>query len=538
MRFTGQLEGSEIDFTDGVDTGRASERLFTEPSKKRQPVRGLTELRRWLLIAFPFPVVLTMLVVALQFIMTRRGMGDPDIWWHLRNAEYLLQHHQLPRYDMYSFTVAGHSWINHEWLAEVPYYLAWRAGGLAGVKSLSIVLIGLIFLGLLYLCYKTSGNFKASVAACCFSTFLATVSFGPRTILFGYVYLIVILIILQRFCSQGRAPLWLIPPLFCLWANTHGSWLLGMIIFSIVAGAGLVKGRWGRVEAAPWTPSQLRKLVVAWLMSASALFVNPFGSRLVLYPFDLAFRQKLNIAHVAEWVSLDFHTLRGKLVLGLLVVLLLSALVRSFRWSLTELLLLLFTLYSGLTYMRFLFLLAIIVAPIIAKILDFFPPYRRERDTPLMNTAVVLLMIAAMVHYWPTTAELQDSVAQEYPAEILPVLRAHPPAGPMLNFYLWGGYLGWNDNRLKMFVDSRVDIFEYAGVLQDYLDLLALKEPQSILDKYKIRYVLFPRDEALTYALQHDPEWRVLYSDKVSILLERTGKEFKGTAATATSSGP
>ena len=108
----------------------------------------------------------------------------------------------------------------------------------------------------------------------------------------------------------------------------------------------------------------------------------------------------------------------------------------------------------------------------------------------------------------------------------------------MLNFYLWGGYLGWNDNRLKMFVDSRVDIFEYAGVLQDYLDLLAVKEPQSILDKYKIRYVLFPRDEPLTYALQHDPEWRVLYSDKVSILLERTGKEFKGTAATATSSGP
>src|SRR3989442_7627900 len=174
MRFTRQIEGSETDFTDGVDTGRASERLFTEPSEKRQPVRGLTELRRWLLIAFPFPVVLTMLVVALQFIMTRRGMGDPDIWWHLRNAEYLLQHHQLPRYDMYSFTVAGHSWINHEWLAEVPYYLAWRAGGLAGFNALLFVGIDLIFFGLLYLCFQESGHFKGFIMGCFISIFLAS----------------------------------------------------------------------------------------------------------------------------------------------------------------------------------------------------------------------------------------------------------------------------------------------------------------------------------------------------------------------------
>ena len=40
---------------------------------------------------------------------------------------------------------------------------------------------------------------------------------------------------------------------------------------------------------------------------------------------------------------------------------------------------------------------------------------------------------------------------------------------------------------VKTFVDSRVDIFEYAGVLQDYLDPLTLKDPNAILDKYKIR---------------------------------------------------
>jgi hypothetical protein len=104
----------------------------------------------------------------------------------------------------------------------------------------------------------------------------------------------------------------------------------------------------------------------------------------------------------------------------------------------------------------------------------------------------------------------------------------------MLNFYLWGGYLGWNDRDLKMFVDSRVDIFEYAGVLQDYLDLLALKQPQSLLDKYRIRYVLFPPTEPLTYVLEHDPRWKVIYSDKVSVMFERTAEAPLGPAGKET----
>ena len=108
----------------------------------------------------------------------------------------------------------------------------------------------------------------------------------------------------------------------------------------------------------------------------------------------------------------------------------------------------------------------------------------------------------------------------------------------MLNFYLWGGYLGWNDRNVKVFVDSRVDIFEYAGVFKDYIDLLGLKEPKSILDKYKIRYVLFPHGEPLTYVLEHDPGWKVLYSDRISVLLERAGEAFPGPAEKLTAGHP
>jgi hypothetical protein len=501
-------------------------------ASKREPNVNRSDIPRLSRLVFSFPAMLIALLLTLVFLLARGGKGDPDIWWHLRNAEYLLNSHHLPRVDMYSFTVAGHPWMNHEWLAEIPYYLAWRAGGLLGIRILEIGLLDLIFLALLYLCYKASGNIKAAVLAVCYSLFLATVSFGPRTILFGYLYMVILLILLQQFRLRGRATLWAIPPLFCLWINTHGSWLLGMIIFSLTVAAGLLQGSWGQVQAERWTPAQLRALLLTGAASVAALFVNPFGPRLVFYPFDLAYRQKLNISHIAEWVSVDFHNFRGKVVLTLLVLLLLAALLRASRWTLAEVLLLLFGLYCGLTYIRFLFLLGILVAPILARILDFVPPYNRQIDKYLLNALLILAMAGGMARFRPRGADIQNAVAEDYPAGVLPYLKAHPPSGPLLNFYLWGGYLGWQDRSLKVFIDSRVDIFEYAGVLQDYLDLLAVKKPMDILDKHKICSVLFTPDEPLTYVLEHDPGWKVRYRDATCVLLERVD------AAPAAAGGP
>src|ERR1700730_10954768 len=189
MHVTEKLENRGPHSGDGVDTLTVPTAVSPETGSKPEPV---TFRHKWFRTMFSFLVVLAMLVISLVFLMENRGIQDPDIWWHLRNAEYFFQHHQLPRQDEFSFTVAGHPWINHEWLAEIPYYLAWRAAGLVGIKIFTLAIIEIIFLSLLYLCYQESKNFKASVAACCLSIFLATVSFGPRTVLFGYLYLTIL----------------------------------------------------------------------------------------------------------------------------------------------------------------------------------------------------------------------------------------------------------------------------------------------------------------------------------------------------------
>src|SRR5258708_39710413 len=128
-----------------------------------------------------FLVVLTFLLLTLVFIMAHGKIADPDIWWHLHNADYLVHHHSLPRSDMYSFTVSGYPWMNHEWLAELPYYFAWRALGLSGIDAVAVGILSLIFLGVLFLSYRECGNYKAAVLASSYTVFLGTVSFGPRT---------------------------------------------------------------------------------------------------------------------------------------------------------------------------------------------------------------------------------------------------------------------------------------------------------------------------------------------------------------------
>ncbi len=506
---------------------------YQQVSAASLPARGIGVVKEGLSRAASFITVLTLLVLGTTYVLSRDSVADPDIWWHLHNAQYLFQQHHLPNKDAYSFTVPGHAWMNHEWLGEIPYYLGWRAFGLAGIQATELLVLSGIFLGLLYLCYQETGNYKAATGACCFSVFLASVSFGPRTILFGYFYLTILLIILQRYRLRQRAPLWAIPLLFCAWINTHGSWSLGIIVLTASIAAGFVEGKWGSIEAHSWTTAQRRSLVLTWIASCAALFVNPYGFKLVIYPLDMAFRQTLNISHVAEWVSVNFHDTRGKVVLVLLISLLVSALWRRTRWTLAEVALVLFALYSGLTYIRFLVLLGIVVAPILARVLSFLPEYRRELDTPMLNAAVIVLAVAAAVHYWPTSEQLGRSVASRYPVAAMTYMKDHAPAAPMLNFYLWGGYIPWVDSRTKVFLDSRVDIFEYEGVLKDYLDATELKNPEAILDKYRVQSVLFPPGEALTYVLEHDPGWRATYRDPVCVLLERNPPGVSEHAMTA-----
>ena len=475
--------------------------------------------RRWTRV-FSFPVFLAVALAACVFLFTGASISDPDIWWHLRNAEVLVESHSVVHEDFYSFTAGGSRWVNESWLAELPYYFGWRWLGVRGIYLVMLAEVELILLGVFGLAWLRSKSVKAAFVACSLAVWLATVSFGPRTLLAGWICLVLELFLLELL-RHGRDWLWWLVPLFILWANLHGSWLIGMVLFAVYGACGLVKGRWGRIEARRWSRDQLRKLVVVGALSVAGLFLNPYGWRLVFYPFNFAFQQKLNVGRVEEWASLDFHTPRGKILFVVLAALVASALARKHRWRMDELAFLLIALYAALTYSRFLFLAGIIVTPLLARELDFFPPYDTRADKPWLNAVLILAMVGGCVWRLPRDPVLWRDTVRDYPVKVLPQLQTLPAGARLFNDYLWGGYLIWNARDVPVFIDSRVDIFEYNGVFGDYLDVLDMKGALAILDKYDIRYVLFRSQSPLTYLLSNTSGWQQTYRDDTAVMFER-----------------
>jgi hypothetical protein len=470
---------------------------------------------------FSFPVMCMFLLAAMIFGYSARGITEPDIWWHLRNARNLLQYHSFSRIDTYSFTAAGSPWLSFEWLSEIPFYLTFKSMGLQGILAVYFVVLVLIYAGVYYRSCRAGADCKDATVATLLAIFLGIGTVGPRTQLFGWLCMVGLLVVLDHFQRTGQG-LWLLPPLFALWVNLHGSWLFGIVVLAITIVSGLVEGEWGLVMARRWTAPERKKLLLVLATSVAALFVNPFGYKLVLYPFDVLFRQQSGLQYVVAWHSVNFSKLSGKLALIVIFASLATALFSRSRWRLDEVLLAGFALWAALSHVRFLDFAGLVLAPILAPHLKLFPPYQRELDKPWLNAGIMAAVVGSIIFFFPSSAQLQQKVDETYPRAALEFMQRQHLNGRTFNEYGWGGYMEWYAPGLKTFIDGRADIFTYNGVLDDHRKAVFIEKPFEVLDKYRINYALLEPNQALGYLLEHSPNWRLIYSDKVAVLFERT----------------
>ncbi|MGB7355392.1 MAG: hypothetical protein WBD06_16930 [Acidobacteriaceae bacterium] len=484
---------------------------------------------------FRLPAVFATLLVTMLVYLTVSGgkvvtaIADPDLWWHLRDASLLLRSGHFIHADSLTYTVAGKPWINFEWLAELPYYFAYRTFGDMGVYVVMILTVGAVLVGIYYLACLRSGNCKAALIAGFIALLLSSVSLGPRTLLFGWLFLVVELAILWNY-QRGRDYTLFLPPLFLLWINTHGSWFIGFVLFGVWFACGLFEFDRGLLTARRFSPGQLRRLLPAAAASFALLFVNPYGWRLVAYPLDVAYGQKLNIESVAEWASLDFHSARGKAVLATFLLLVIFQLIRPRRWTLQDLAFAAIGLYGAVTYVRFTFLAAILVTPLLAASLaSFFKPYNEAGDPRRANALSVAVLLGVIVYLFPTAQKLHAGIAERFPEQALPYIRSLVPASQtpgqrVLVTYEWAGYCEWQVPGMLQFIDSRVDIFVHFGFFADYLRATRLHDPFAVFDKYGIRTVLLDKqtDDSLIYLLAHTPGWHKTYDDGLAIAFQRT----------------
>ncbi len=385
------------------------------------------------------------------------------------------------------------------------------------------VVLVLIYIGVYYRSCRAGADCKDATVITFLAILLGGVSIGPRMLLFGWLCMVGLLLVMDGFQRTGKG-LWLLPALFALWINLHGSWVFGLVVLVMIIGSGLVEGEWGLVVARRWSSAELRKLLLALGVSLAALFVNPFGYRLVVFPlkYELLLRRHDVMQRIVEWQGVDFSTVHGKLALMVVFGLLAAALFSRQRWKLDEVLLTAFALWAALSHLRFLFFAGLIMAPILAPRLKLFPPYERELDKPWLNAGIMAAVVGGMIFFYPSAAQLQQQVDQEYPTAALEFMQRQHLNGRIFNQDWWGGYMEWVTPELEPYMDGRTDIFVENGTFDDYINAVLIRSPLEVLDKYKIDYVLLEPAKPPAYVLEHSPAWRPIYTDKVAVLFERT----------------
>jgi hypothetical protein len=510
------MNRSSIDVPADVDP-RVKQSTDPEQAAEKSSSR-LVEGLKW---AVSFPAMLGMFLIGRIFYEARGFVVDPDVWWHIKAGQDILRTHHWPTTDSYSFTAAGTPWIAYEWLGEIVLALVYRAGGVVALLVMLVVLGSIIILLLYWLATVRSGNSKAAFVSALALASLAFASFTLRPQMFGYLFLILTLLVMEKFRQGVSWPLWTLPLIFLAWVNTHGSFIIGIGVVALYLCAGLSSFQLGSVEAIAWTSKQRLQLEKALLFCLAVLPITPYGTQLAVYPFDMAFSQPINVANVNEWRPMPFELVGGKMFLGLVVIFFLLQMFCRFSWRLEEVLLVAGGTAMACLHVRFILLFVPFCAPVFAAMLArWVPAYMRQKDKYVANAVLMAAVVVAMFHYFPTRAALEKKVAETYPIGALEYLNAHPIPGKMLDYYGFGGYLVFAGR--PVFIDGRGDLYERTGVFGDYVHLNEFDSGSlGILRNYGIDVCLLGTKQSLAAVLAVTPEWRRVYGDDTSVIFVR-----------------
>ncbi len=458
--------------------------------------------------------IAVLMVLPLIFLMTLNPtlecVHDPDIWWHLANARLLTSTHHFIWIEPYSFTVAGERWINPEWLSELPYWFSYQALHLRGIYlvcwlGLSANLIFMYWRG-----YRRSGHAGAAWWAAGLGFVLISINSGPRTIAIAYLALSAEMALLEAADRGNRRALWLLPPLFCVWINLHGSWLIGLALFVLYIACGAFGFKKGIIEQEPFTPAERNRLLAILGLCVVVLIVNPYGWRLIWNPIDMMFNQKLNIANVAEWKPLNLSTVVGAAGFGTMCLMVVCNAIRGRKWRVYELALVFFAWYAALDHMRFLFMAAVLTIPLIADDIRRGANLGSDENTiPIANAFMVATAAVVLLFIFPSEKKLEAKMPTFFPMRTLDSIQ---PSWRTFNNDTMGGMMTFKSK--PDFLDSRIDTFEHHGVLAAYLQTMYIVRPFEVFDQYRVDHVLVTDTMPLAYLLKRTPGWTIIQQEK------------------------
>ncbi len=482
----------------------------------------------------------------LIIIFSFREIYSPDLGFHLRAGEWILENLKFPGKDMFTYTVGTHDYIDLHWLYQITMVIINKFLGEFGLVASNAVVIAASFVFVL-LRIKRKQNLN-DISNWQFLFFFAVTStavlFETRPHALSWLYLNLIFLILDDFLERGKNNLVFLPIIMLLWTNTHSLFILGWIVIGCYV-LGLI---WR--DRKYWTP--LSKYA---LLSVLICFVNPYFIIGAAYPFrqyQLLHGEnvfKNTIAELASPLSLEGYFFNGRFILvqPLLwfhIFLILSFLVfikRLKRIQLHELLIYLFFCYLACTAVKNIGFFIFAVLPATIKglqpadgvahkpIVQWWNSKKTQTFTNLViSAASVILMIAIITDTYYINYRSNERFGFHYNNTILPFkaasfLRENKLEGKVLNHFNFGGFLIYMLPQ-KISIDGRNEVigeeFYYKySILWNQID------KKSIIDKYQPEIIIFPHQNEFLWIhyFKKDTAWRLLYFDEYAAIYIKKG---------------
>lgn len=359
--------------------------------------------------------------------MTARSATDPDLWWHLRTGQLIVETGHVPHADPFSFTRLGKPWVSHEWLSEIVLYELWTRVGPGALIVFSSIVTTMGFLILYWRCPATP-HWAAALTV--LGALAAAPSWGARPQMFTFVFASLLLWLLEQAEHRPRLLLF-IPPLFLLWLNLHAGFALGPALMFLYALGMTFECMAGTT---PWQQCRLVVgRVLAITLGCMALVpLNPSGTQLYLYPLE-TLRSSGMRAYIVEWFSPDFHHwIYGPLLL--IILLALAALAYSrHRVRGRVLLPLLFTAAAALDAVRHIPIFVLLALPVIASAIPVQSgqsllsrprsALAKRKTQPSLYLAAALLAFFAIVRWVDLARDQQAGEADAFPSKAVDFLR-------------------------------------------------------------------------------------------------------------------
>jgi hypothetical protein len=449
---------------------------------------------------------------------------DPDVWWHLRTGQWILQHGAVPVTDPFSSYGADKPWIVYSWLFDVVMAAMFGRWGLAAVALYEIAVRVALTVALFHTLRGLLPGFWRSAALTAVAIFTMTRILGPRPGMLTILLVIVVFDVLLSASRTGRTRwLWLLPPLFVWWANWHIQFVYGLFVLGVFAAEPLLNRlfHYHPRNSGALPPS------AAWLTLAAssvATLLNPYGVK--VYSTVLLYAGQTRVYNeISELRAMTFrqpqHFLAVLLVLG-------AALAIGWRRDARPLWLIFLLATSLLAFrsVREIWFLAIVSVCAIADGWQWPDQAAARASVPLRSRALVGIWVAALLiascrHYGLSNDALEIQAAGAFPEAAVRYIELHHLGGPLFNELSWGGYLIWRLPALPVALDGRTNVYGEDRIVR-FSDVWKGKPGwESDPDLARANLVLTPRDAAIASLLRTSPQFRNVYEDSQAVIFQR-----------------